>query len=139
ASPATAPANLTLTATVTAGAAGTVEFFNGTTSLGTPTAVAAGSVTKTLPSVAAGSYSYIAKFTPTNAAAFTASVSSAVAYLVNAAPAVNTTTALAVSPASPATAPANLTLTATVTAGAAGTVQFFNGTTSLGTPTAVAA
>ena len=137
ASPVVAPASPTLTATVTgAGAAGAVEFFNGTTSLGTPSAITAGVATKALTGVAAGSYSYKAVFTPTNAAAFTPSTSLVVAYLVTAAPpvVVTTTTALAVTPASPVVAPASPTLKATVTgAGAAGLVEFFNGTTSLGT------
>jgi PKD repeat protein len=87
-SPATAPASPTLTATVTgAGAAGTVEFFNGATSLGSPVAVSSGTVSKTLSGIAAGSYSYTAKFAPTNPASFTPSTSSAAAYLVTPAPA----------------------------------------------------
>ncbi|MEO8518927.1 MAG: Ig-like domain repeat protein, partial [Dermatophilaceae bacterium] len=91
---------------------------------------------KALTGVAAGSYSYKAVFTPTDAALFTPSTSLVVAYVVTAAPpvVVTTTTALAVTPVSPVVAPASPTLTATVTgAGAAGTVEFFNGTTSLGT------
>jgi PKD repeat protein len=142
ASPAVAPANPTLTATVTGtGAAGTVQFLNGTTVLGTST-VAAGRATLGMTGVAAGSYSYIANFIPTSAAAFTLSNSSAVAYVVTAPVpvAVTTTTALAVTPASPVVAPAKPTLTATVTgAGAAGSVAFFDGATSLGTSSAVAA
>jgi hypothetical protein len=82
-----------------------------------------------------------AKFVPTNAMAITTSTSSAVAFVVTAAPvpvAVTTTTAQAVSPAT-AGAPASATLTATVTgAAAAGMVEFFNGTTSLGTSTVAA-
>ncbi len=136
---AVAPAARTLTATVTgAGAAGTVQFFNGVNSLGTAT-VASGSATLSLSNIAAGSYSYHAVFTPTNAAAFTSSTSSNVDLTVTAAPPVQvtTTTALAMSPATAtAVAPAARTLTATVTgAGAAGTVQFFNGVNSLGTST----
>ena len=140
ASPVVAPASPSLTATVTgAGAAGLVEFFNGTTSLGT-SPVAAGIATKALVGLGAGSYSYTAVFTPTDAALFTPSTSLVVAYTVTAAPpvVVTTTTALAVTPVSPVVAPASLTLTATVTgAGAAGLVEFFNGTTSLGTPSAI--
>jgi Bacterial Ig-like domain (group 3)/IPT/TIG domain len=79
-----APASGTLTATVTgAGAAGAVEFFNGATSMGT-VPVAAGVATKAMTRVAAGSYSYTAKFIPTSAAAFTPSTSSAVAFVVTA-------------------------------------------------------
>ena len=137
ASPVVAPASPTLKATVTGtGAAGTVEFFNGTTSLGT-SAVSAGVATKVLSGIAAGSYSYHAVFTPTDAAAFTSSTSGNVAFTVTvpAPTVVTTTTALAMSPTSvTAVAPAAKTLTATVTgAGAAGVVEFFNGTASLGT------
>jgi hypothetical protein len=136
-SPATAvaPAKATLTATVTgAGAAGTVEFFNGTASLGT-SPVALGVATKALTAIAAGNYSYHAVFTPTSLLLFSASTSGATAFTVTSAPVpVITTTTLAVTPASPVGAPANPTLTASVTgAGAAGTVEFFNGTASLGT------
>jgi len=134
-SPVVAPASPSLKATVTgAGAAGLVEFFNGTTSLGT-SPVTAGVASKALVGIGAGSYSYKAVFTPTNAALFTSSTSTVVAYSVTATPPVviTTTTALAVSPAT-AVAPASATLTASVTgAGAAGLVEFFNGTTSLGT------
>ena len=138
ASPVVAPASPTLKATITGtGAAGTVEFFNGTTSLGTPSAISAGVASKTLTGVVAGSYSYTAKFVPTSAAAFSPSTSSASTYTVTASvpTVVTTTTALAMSPTTgTAVAPAAKTLTATVTgAGAAGNVEFFNGTTSLGT------
>ena len=76
ASPVVAPASPTLKATVTgAGAAGTVEFFNGTTSLGAPSAISAGVASKTLTGVAEGSYSYTAKFVPTDATAFSPSTS----------------------------------------------------------------
>ena len=133
-SPATAPVDVTLTANVSAGGVGTVEFFNGTTSLGT-SPVSGGGATKLLTAVAAGSYSYKATFTPTSAAAFSGSTSGAVAYTVNAAgPAKTpTTTTLAITPATAGTAPASATLTATVgPTGVAGTVEFFEGTTSLG-------
>jgi PKD repeat protein len=136
ASPVVAPGAPTLTATVTgAGAAGTVQFLNGTTVLGTST-VAAGRATLALTGVAAGTYSYTANFIPTSAAAFTPSTSSAVAYVVTVPVpvVVTTTTALTMAPtAATAVAPAAKTLTAAVSgAGAAGTVQFFNGTASLG-------
>ena len=142
ASPAQAPASLTLRATVSgAGAAGTVEFFDGTTSLGAPAAVSGGVVTKALSGLGEGTYAYQAVFTPTDPAAFTSSTSSVLTYVVTAPPApspVTTSTALSVTPASPAQAPASLTLRATVSgAGAAGTVEFFDGTTSLGAPAAV--
>jgi len=141
ASPVVAPASPTLTATVTGtGAAGAVQFLDGATLLGTPVTVAGGSATKALTGVVAGTHSYTARFIPTSAAAFTTSTSAAVAYLVTAVPftGVTTTTALAVTPASPVVAPASLSLKATVTGtGAVGTVQFLDGTTPLGVPVAV--
>jgi len=85
---AVAPAAKTLTATVTgAGAAGTVQFFNGTTSLGT-SPVAAGTASLALSAIPAGSYSYHAVFTPTDAALFTSSTSGNLAFTVTAAPVV---------------------------------------------------
>jgi hypothetical protein len=90
-----------------------------------------------LTNIGVGSYSYHAVFTPTDAALFTSSTSANLALTVTAAPPVQvtTTTALTMAPsAATAVAPAARTLTAAVTgANAAGTVQFFNGTTSLGT------
>jgi PKD repeat protein len=81
---AVAPAAKTLTAAVAgAGAAGTVQFFNGTTSLGS-SPVAAGSASLPLTAIAVGSYSYHAVFTPTNAALFTSSTSGNLAFTVTA-------------------------------------------------------
>jgi len=68
------------------GAAGTVEFFDGATSLGAATAISGGVASKTLSGIAAGSYAYTAKFVPTDATAFTSSTSSVATYLVTAAP-----------------------------------------------------
>ncbi len=83
---AVAPAARTLTAAVSgAGAAGTVQFFNGTTSLGS-SAVASGSATMALSNIAVGSYSYHAVFTPANAALFTSSTSGNTGFTVTAAP-----------------------------------------------------
>ena len=141
---AVAPASRTLTAAVTgAGAAGTVTFFNGPTSLGTRT-LASGTASLALSTIRVGTYSYHAVFTPTSPARFTPSTSGNVALTVTAAPPtpgqVATTTALRMSPVSAtAVAPAARTLTAAVTgAGAAGTVAFFNGSSPLGTSTVAA-
>jgi hypothetical protein len=140
---AVAPASRTLTATVSGtGAAGTVAFFNGPTSLGSRT-LTSGSASLALSNIGAGSYSYHAVFTPTSPAKFTRSTSGNLALTVTAAPPapgqVATTTALSMSPTSAtAQAPAARTLRATVTgAGAAGAVKFFNGATPLGTSTLV--
>ncbi|NKX92103.1 ExeM/NucH family extracellular endonuclease [Sanguibacter hominis ATCC BAA-789] len=119
---------LTLTASVAPAAAGTVTFRDGSTVLGTAN-VAAGkaSIKKAL---AAGSHSLTAQFVPTDAAAFTGSTSAAVAVTVKA-PAVRTTTRLAVTGKAVAGEP--LTLTASVAPAAAGTVTFRDGSTVLGT------
>jgi hypothetical protein len=61
-----------------------VEFFNGVTSLGTPIAVTAGVATKAMTGVVAGTYSYTAKFIPTDATAFSPSTSSAATFVVTA-------------------------------------------------------
>jgi hypothetical protein len=72
-----------LTATVSgAGAAGSVEFFDGATSLGTAT-VSGGTATKSVDTLAAGTHSVTAKFTPTDPNAFTSSTSDAVTVTVN--------------------------------------------------------
>jgi hypothetical protein len=78
-----AGAAVALTATVTgAGAAGSVEFFDGATSLGTAT-VAGGTATKSVDTLSAGTHSVTAKFTPTDPNAFTSSTSSSVTVTVN--------------------------------------------------------
>ena len=142
ASPVNAPANPTLTATVasvTAGTpvAGTVEFFNGATSLGTST-VASGVATKALTGVAAGTYSYTATFTPTDPGVIAGSTSSAVSYVVQT-PKPTPSVSVSASNTAPTVGSA-VTFTATIgpIAGAnvAGTVEFFDSASSLGAPVA---
>jgi hypothetical protein len=129
ASPATAPANVTLAATVAPTAAGSVQFFNGATSLGT-SPVAAGVATMTLPGVAAGSFSYTATFTPTDPLAFGPSTSTAVPFVVNS-PLPTPTIGLTASSAAPFVG-SPVTFTATITNPVApGTIQFFDGAISL--------
>jgi hypothetical protein len=110
-------------------ATGTIQFFNGSTLLGS--AVIANNLaqitTTTLP---VGSNSITAVYGGDGNAL--TSTSSAVAQTVNK---VASTTTLSASPA-PSTWGQSVMLTATVTpASATGTVQFFNGTTSLGSAT----
>ncbi|QXE34689.1 Ig-like domain-containing protein [Streptomyces sp. GMY02] len=116
---------VTLTATVApAGAAGTVQFRDGATALGSPVTVSGGTATLTTTNLAAGSHSLTAEFTPSSTS-YNGSVSAAVTHQVNAAAAKPTTTALAVSPADSAEQFSPVTLSATVTpAGAAGSVKF---------------
>jgi len=80
AEPTSAPAGqpVALTATVTGdGAAGSVEFLDGETSLGTAD-VTGGAATLTVDSLSVGAHPLTAEFTPTDPEAFTPSTSSAV-------------------------------------------------------------
>lgn len=124
---------LTLTAAVTPTAAGSVEFFDGATSLGSAVATA-GTAVRTTPAIA-GTHSYTATFTPTDPTAFKSSTSAPVSYTV--AGAVATSTALTVTPAAPK-AGGNVALKATVTPAVAGTVQFKDGAAAIGAPVTVA-
>jgi hypothetical protein len=74
---------LALSATVAPAAAGTVEFRDGASSLGTAS-VSAGVARLDLPAPAVGAHSLSAHFTPTDAAAFTASASAPVTHTVTA-------------------------------------------------------
>lgn len=78
-------ASVTLTATVTPAAAGTVEFFDGESSLGSST-VASGAASISTSSLTVGSHSLTAAFTPSDAVAHAASSSAAVTYSVTSAP-----------------------------------------------------
>ncbi len=137
ASPVTAGANVTLTATVTPTAAGTVQFKDGATNLGSPVTVTSGQAVFSTTALTAASHQLTAVFAPTDTSAFTGSTSPAVAYVVNPAPAQNTTTVLVANPASPVMAGVSVTFTATVSPSAAGTVQFKDGATTLGSPVTV--
>lgn len=70
--------DVTLTATVEpSSAVGTIQFKDGTTDLGAPVAVAAGTTTSTVSSLVAGPHSLAAVFVPTDAANFAGSASPA--------------------------------------------------------------
>ncbi|WP_238014525.1 Ig-like domain-containing protein [Dactylosporangium sp. AC04546] len=137
ASPVNSGTAVTLTANVSpAGTAGSVRFFDGATDLGAGTYNAAtGAATFTgTPSV--GSHSYTAQFTPNDTSAFNGSTSSALPFTVNA-PGTPTTTTLSANPPSGTAAGSGGTLDVTLTAnvapvGTAGSVAFFDGSTSLG-------
>jgi glucose/arabinose dehydrogenase/plastocyanin len=126
----TAPANITIeaTASVTGSTISSVEFFNGTSSLGTDTS-SPYSISTTLP---AGTHQITARATAANG---TSTTSSPVTIVVNA-PAQSPTISVT-SPANNATftAPATVTLeaNASVSGSTISGVEFFNGTTSLGT------
>jgi autotransporter-associated beta strand protein len=133
-----------LTATVAGTGAGvsptgTVQFFDGTTSLGSITLTSAattGPSTAILRTSSLGLGTHSITATYSGDANYSASTSTAVSQVVSQA---GTTTTLATSP-NPSTVGQAVTLTASVvslstTAGVSptGTVQFFNGSTSLGT------
>jgi RHS repeat-associated protein len=126
----TAPASITITANAadSDGTVAKVEFFDGATLLGTATAAPYG---VSLANVAVGSHGYTARATDNNGVATT---SAAVSVIVNTPPTVSIT-----APASGTVfaAPANITITANA-ADADGTVakvDFYQGTTLLGTAT----
>ncbi len=123
---------VTLTATVTAGVPGAVQFEVGSTDLGSPVAVSGGVATLTTSSLPIGNDSLKAVFTPTSSS--DASSTGTALFVVQA---IRTSTSLTVSPASPQRFGTAVTLTATVTAGVPGAVQFEVGSTDLGSPVAV--
>jgi len=125
---------LTLTATVAPSAAGIVQFRDGTTAIGAPVTVSAGSASTTTSALTVGTHALTATFTPTDPTAFLGSTSTpATSYTVNAAPATTTTTSLTLSPTGPVGFGTTVTLSASVTpTNAVGSVKFFDGTTQVG-------
>ena len=127
--------SVTLTATVSPGAAtGTVTFYDGTASIGTAT-LSSGSATLTTSSLAVGTHTIAASYG--GSSAYAASTSSAVSVVViSSSGTASTATALTVAPASTAYVGTTVVLTATVSSAAAtGTVTFYKGSTALGTGT----
>jgi len=121
--------SFTLSATVTAGATGSVEFFDGAASLGTAT-ISGGVATKTVTAPATvGSKQY--KATYAGDATYATATSTTITVNFSATPATISLTTSATT-ATPVSGP---TLTATLTTGATGTVEFFDGATSLGVVT----
>jgi hypothetical protein len=72
----------TLTATITPGAAGTVQFMDGSTPLGAPVVETIGTATLAA-TLTSGNHSLTAVFTPADPTSFTGSTSSPIAYAVN--------------------------------------------------------
>jgi large repetitive protein len=127
--PATANQPVTLTATLTPSTAtGTVTFLNGSTSLGTAMATN-GVATLSGVTLPAGSYSLTAQYGGGNG--FPAATSGAISLTVKA-----TSSVVVTSSANPSSTKQSVTFTATVTpATATGSVQFLDGTTTLGSAT----
>ncbi|HEX6360858.1 Ig-like domain-containing protein [Actinophytocola sp.] len=129
---------VTLTATVTpSSAAGTVQFKNGTTNVGSPVAVSGGTASLTTSALPVGANSLTAVFTGSSAN-ISGSTSPAVSYQVTAPVATPTTTALSVNPTGSVAQYQPVTLTGSVSpAGAAGTIQFRDNGGALGSPVAL--
>jgi Bacterial Ig-like domain (group 3)/WxL domain surface cell wall-binding len=138
-SPQNAGTSVTLNATVSPAAAGTVQFKDGAANIGSPVTVSGGAASTSTSSLAVGSHTLTAVFTPSNSTLFAGSTSSGVPFVVSAIPAVPTTTGLSVNPS---TAPAftavslhadvTKTSDASALAAGAGTVKFLDGATVLG-------
>ncbi|MGH3767878.1 MAG: Ig-like domain-containing protein [Pseudonocardiaceae bacterium] len=131
---------VTLTATVTPPAAGTVQFKDGANNLKVPVTVSNGKAEGTISQLTVGPHQLSAVFSPTDPAAFTTSISQ-VSFTVTAPAPVgpaDTSTVLAAPSTSPIVQGSSATLIATVTPTvAAGTVQFRDGATNLGNPVTV--
>jgi hypothetical protein len=140
ASPVMTGVSVTFTATVSPTTAGSVQLMDGSATVGSPQAVTGGQASISTSSLAVGTHSITAVFTPSNLAAFSGSTSAALPFTISAAPAAATSTALSASPSSMAGSGTTVTFTATVSpTGAAGSVQFKDGSEPLGSPQAVSA
>ena len=126
--PSTCGEKVTLTATLgDAAAGGSIEFFDGATSLGTA-AVVSGVATLSVTTFGGGSHSLTAQYTPDMGSCY-AATTAATTQDVNP---VATATSLT-SDVNPSTCGQKVNLTATVTpVGATGTVTFYDGATVLG-------
>ncbi|MFN6107219.1 MAG: Ig-like domain-containing protein, partial [Planctomycetaceae bacterium] len=131
---ATAQSTVTFTAPVTAGATGTVKFYDGSTLLGTVTLSAASPNTAQFSTTALSVGSHQISAAYQGDATHATSQSAALTQTV-----INATSTTLTTSAASATAQSTVTFTATVTAGATGTVKFYDGSTLLGTVTLSAA
>lgn len=123
--------SVTLSATTTPAAAGTVTFKEGSKTLGTATTNASTGVATLATTFASGTHKVISSYVPTVPTSVDPSTSQTLTYTSNV---ISTSTSIAASPASPSTFGAAVTLTSTTTAGSAfpaGTVVFKDGTTVL--------
>jgi hypothetical protein len=121
-------------------AAGTVQFLDGATPIGSPVTVTSGAASTSTSTLSVGAHTLGAVFTPTVPANFGASTAPTVPFSINSVPAAGTTTALSVNPTeAPAFTAVNLTANVTKTSDSSalgsgdGSVKFFdNGTSLLG-------
>lgn len=116
-------------------ASGSVEFFDGTTSLGSQAVNASGDAVLTTSFATVGTHSLTAKFV--HSGNFGDSTSAAVTYSITATPKTSTTTAVSATPSTTyAFDPVDLVATISPAA-ATGTVQFKDGAQNVGTPVTV--
>jgi YVTN family beta-propeller protein len=126
--PAAPAALVTFTATLSAGATGTVTFMDGTTVLGTAT-VSDGTASFSTSTLSVGTHSITAAYSGDGN--YNGVTSPALSQAVNK----TATTVTVTSSRNPVPSGSSVIFTATVPAGATGTVQFLDGTTALGTGT----
>jgi hypothetical protein len=124
--------SITLTSTETPVVAGTVQFYDGTTAVGSPVSSPSGTATLATTALSAGVEALKAVFTPSDTNLNEVSTSSVVDVTVQTA----TTTSLSASPTS-ITKGQKITFTSTTSPANAGTVQFYDGSSKLGTPVTV--
>ena len=137
-SPQVAGTSVTLTATVSPSAPGTVQFESDGSDIGSPATVTGGTATLSTTALPAGTDNLSAVFTPAQFAAYSGSTGTA-SYTINST--LNpTTTTLTTTPSSPQAYGTSVTLNAAVTPGVDGSVQFQYGSgtpTQIGTPVPV--
>jgi len=127
--------NVGLSATVSPASNGSIQFFDGTTAVGSAHAVTTGSptATDTATSPALGSHTYKAVFTPTGGTLVQGSTSPNSTVTITP-PQTATSVALSANPnTAPQYQPVTLTANVTPVAAAPGSMRFFDGAASLGT------
>jgi hypothetical protein len=135
-SPQVSGTSVTLTATVSPSAPGTVQFENGSTDIGSPVTVSGATASISTTTLPIGTDTLNAVFTPTSGSGFSGSTGTA-PFTVTSGTVTKTKTKLTTAPGSPQKAGTSVTLTATVSPSAPGTVQFENGSTDVGSPVTV--
>jgi Bacterial Ig-like domain (group 3) len=129
-----------VTSTTSGTITGTVQFYDGSTAIGSPVTLSGGGAAYSTTTLSAGSHSITAVYSGDST--YGTSTSSALTQTINAGSKASTTTAVT-SSANPSTVGANVTFSAAVTSSTSGTltgtVQFYDGATALGSPVVLAA
>jgi large repetitive protein len=127
ANPAAYGSSITLTASISNGATGTITFYNSGTSIGTGT-ISAGVASLSISSLALGSHSMTAGYASNTD--YNAATSNTVTQNILTQPTLVVSTS-----GSPSASGASVTFTATISSGPTGTVTFYDSGTSIGTGT----